>query len=108
MLGLTRAAGCDHRDVRGARYGAREGAVEAGLDAVGVHRSEQDLARAQRFTARRPFDGVDAFVVAAAARVDVPLPGALAARIDRQNHGLRAEFDCSVRRSVPAVARRLC
>ena len=44
------------------------------------------------FAARRPFDGVDAFVVAAAARVDVPVAGAMAPRVDGQDHGLRAEF----------------
>ena len=32
------------------------------------------------------------FVVAAAAGVDVPAAGAMAARVDGQDHGLRAEF----------------
>ncbi len=50
----------------------RQRAIEAGLHAVGVHRREQDLARAQRFALPRPFDGVDPFVVAAAAREDIP------------------------------------
>ena len=37
-------------------------------------------------------DGVDAFVVAPAARVDVPCAGGAAARVDGQHHRLRSEF----------------
>ena len=44
------------------------------------------------FAARGPGDGVDAFVVAAAAGVDVPFAGRMAARVDGQDDGLRAEF----------------
>src|SRR2546425_1042890 len=73
VLGLARAAGSDHGNVRSAGNGAREVAIEAFLHAVGVHRSEQDLARAQLFAARRPFDSIDALVIAAAAGEHVPL-----------------------------------
>ena len=92
MLGLAGAAGSDHRNVRGARDGARQSAIEAVLDAIGIHGSEQDLARAQFLAARGPLDGVDAFVVASAARVDVPAAGAVTARVNRQHHRLRAEL----------------
>ena len=78
--------------MRGARDGAGERAIEAVLHAVGIHGGEQDFARAERLAARGPLDGVDAFVVAAAARVDVPAAGRVAARVDGQHHGLRAEF----------------
>ena len=92
ILRLARAAGGDHRNVRGARDGARQSAVEAGLHAVGIHGGQQNLARAECFAARGPLDRVDAFIVAAAARVDVPVAGAVAPRIDGEHHGLRAEF----------------
>ena len=73
MSGLPAPPRGDHRNMRGTRDGRGQRAIEAFLHAVGIHRSQQDLARAQFFAARRPRDGVDAFVVAAAARVDVPL-----------------------------------
>ena len=77
------------------RLGQR--AIEAVLHAIGVHGGEQDFARAQLFAARRPCHCVDPFVVAAAARVDVPLAGRLPPRVDGQHHGLRAELvDSSV------------
>ena len=72
VFGLARAAGGDDGNAGGAGDGAGQGAVEAGLDAVGVHGGEQDFAGAERFAARGPFDGVDAFVDAAAFGVDVP------------------------------------
>src|SRR5262249_11296065 len=39
-----------------------------------------------------PLDGIDAFIVAAAAGEDVPFPSRAAACIDRQDDGLGAEF----------------
>ena len=75
----------------------RERAIEAVLHAVAVHRSEQNLARAEFFAACGPRDGVHAFVVTAAARVDVPAAGRMPAGVDRQHHGLRAEFVATVR-----------
>ena len=78
--------------MRGAGDGAGQRAVETGLNAVGVHRSEQDFAGAERFAARRPFDGVDAFIVAAAAREDVPFARRVTAGVDGEDDGLRAEF----------------
>ena len=79
-------------NVGGARDGLGERAIEAVLHAVGVHGGEQDFAGAERFAARGPGDGVDAFVVAAAAGVDVPFAGRMAAGVDGQDDGLRAEF----------------
>ncbi len=42
--------------------------------------------------ARRPFDRIDAFVVAPAARENVPAALRPPPRVDRQHHRLRAEF----------------
>src|ERR1019366_9382696 len=57
MFWFARTPRCDDRDVCGARHGPREGAIETGLHAIGVHRSEQDFSRAEFFAASRPFDG---------------------------------------------------
>src|SRR5712691_7075927 len=40
VLRFPGAARGDHRDVRGASYGAGESAVETGLHAIGIHRGE--------------------------------------------------------------------
>ena len=92
VLRLPRPAARDHRNVSGLRDGLGERAIEAVLHAIGVHRREQNFAGAERFAARGPLDGVDPFVVAPAAGVDVPFAGRLAPRVDGQYHGLRAEF----------------
>src|ERR1039458_6280629 len=68
VLGLAGAAGGDDGNAGGARDGARQGTVEAVLHAIGIHRSQQDLARSERFAARGPRDRVDAFVDAPAPR----------------------------------------
>ena len=69
-----------------------QSAIEAVLHAIGIHGGEQDLAGAECLAARGPLHRVDAFIVAAAAGVDVPGAGRAAARVDGQHHGLRAEF----------------
>ena len=53
--------------MRRSRTALRECAIEAGLHAIGVHGSEQDLARAQLLATRGPFHRVDPFVVPSAA-----------------------------------------
>ena len=75
MFGLARAAGRDHRNVGGSRNRSGKSAVETGLHAIGIHGSEQNFARRPVFAARGPLDGVDAFVVASSACVDVPTAG---------------------------------
>src|ERR1700733_8296629 len=82
IFGLTCAAGSDHRNLRGLADGAGQGAIEAGLHAVGVHGSEQDFTGSELLAAAGPFDRVDAFVVAASARVDVPAMRAASAGVD--------------------------
>ena len=69
-----------------------ERAIEAVLHAIGIHGREQYLACAKLLAASRPFHRVDAFIVASAAGVDVPLAGAVPPGVDRQHHCLRAEF----------------
>jgi len=48
ILGLPGPARGEHGNVRDLRYGVGERASEAGLDAVGIHGSEQYFARAQQ------------------------------------------------------------
>ena len=108
MVGFAGPPGSDHRDVRGARNGFGQRAVEARLHAISIHRSEQDLARPQFFSARSPLDGVDAFIVAASARVNMPFAGALTPRVDRQHDGLRAEFPAQFGNQFGPPYRRRC
>ena len=103
IVGAAGAAGCDHGDVGGAGDGARQVAIEALLDAVGIHRGEQNLAGAELLAARGPLDGVDAFVVAAAAGEDVPCAGRAAAGVDGQHDGLRAEFEAQLGEQLGAA-----
>jgi hypothetical protein len=86
------APGGDHRHMRRPRNGARQLAVEALLDAVGIHGSQQDFSRAQFFAAGRPRYRIDALIVAPAACVDVPRSGSAPPRVNREHHGLCAEF----------------
>ena len=72
----------DHRDVRGARHRASQLAIESALHAVGVHRRQQDLARATHFAFGGPRHGVHSFVVPAAARENVPASGGAASRVN--------------------------
>src|SRR6185312_3869737 len=92
VFGLSRSARGDHRNPCRSRDGAGKCAVEAGLDAVGVHRSEQDFTGSEGFAACCPFDRIDAFVVASAAGIDVPFAGSMPSRVDRQDDSLRAEL----------------
>src|ERR1035437_1567144 len=92
VLGLPRPAAGDDGNVGGARNGFGEGAIETVLHAIGIHGGEQHLAGAERFAARGPRYGVDMLVVAPAAGVDVPSARSMAAGVDSQHDGLRAEF----------------
>ena len=107
IFGLACAAGCDHRNVRGVADRESERAVEAGLHAIGIHGSEQDLACAQFLAASRPLDGIDPFIVAAAAGVNVPSAvWSCASRIDREHHRLRAEFFAQLSDQLGTAHRR--
>src|SRR6185503_4510371 len=64
VFGLPGPSGRDHRNTCGVLDGGRERAVEPSLDAVGIHRSEQDLTRTQLLAMASPLHGVDPFVVA--------------------------------------------
>ena len=89
---LARAPGSNHRNARGIAHRGGERTIEPSLHAIGVHRSQQDFARAQRLAARGPFDGVDAFVMTAAFRKNIPPAASTLAGVDRQHHRLRAEL----------------
>jgi hypothetical protein len=58
-------------------------AIESGEHSVGVHRSQQNLARAEGFAALGPFDGVDAFIHAAAFGENVPFAGRMTPCVNR-------------------------
>ena len=73
--GCPAAAAGDDRDVRGARHRRVSCAIEAVLHAIGIHRRQQNFARAERLSTSGPLDRIDPFIVAAAARVNVPAAG---------------------------------
>ena len=104
--GFPGAARRDHRNVRGIVDSERERAIEAGLDAIGIHGREQDFAGAELLATSRPLHGVDAFIVTAAASVNVPFARSRASRIDRENDGLRSEFFAQLRDQLGPAHRR--
>ena len=92
ILGLARAARGDHRNMRGIAHGCCERTVEAGLNAVGVHRREKNFACSKLLPARGPLDGVDSFIMAAAFGEDVPAAGKSTPGVDSKNDCLRSEL----------------
>src|SRR5207244_9491735 len=70
---LSRSARSDHGNFYRSRNCARQLAIKTALHAIGVHRSEKNLARAAFFAALRTCDGVDSFIYPAAFGVNIPL-----------------------------------
>ena len=96
IIWLAGASGGNYGNMGGPRNGACQLAVEALLDAIGIHGGQQNFAGAEFFAACRPCYDVDIFVVAAAACVDVPGSGRAASRVNGQHHCLRAEFQAQL------------
>ena len=94
VFGFPCAARSDHRNLaRLARLSRVRLAIEAGLHAVRVHGSQQDLTGSELLAALRPLDRIDAFIDAAAlwCRHSTRSRSA-AARVDGEHDGLRAEL----------------
>src|SRR5690606_28781764 len=82
----------DHRYRYRVRHRARQFQIEARLGAVAIHAREQDLARAEFDHAPRPFDRVQAGVLAAAVREDVPHARRDGLGVDRNDDALAADL----------------
>src|SRR5439155_14875892 len=72
ILRFASAAGSDYRNVGRFAHRSCQLAIEARLNAIGIHRGQQDLSGAQLFASPGPLDGVETLVVAPAACIDVP------------------------------------
>src|SRR5579884_4217041 len=92
VLRFAGASGGNNRNMRRVRDGRGKRTIETGLHAVRIHGGQQDLARAERLAVAGPLDGIDAFIIATAARVHVPPARTVGARIDGQHYSLRAEL----------------
>src|SRR4051794_38673717 len=92
VFGLSGAAGGDDRHSCCRGHSTRQVAIEAGLDAVRVHRRQEDLAGPKMLTPLRPFDRIDAFIEAASFGEYIPLASRVPACIDSEDNGLRTKL----------------
>src|SRR5215472_1543981 len=92
ILRLARATGRDDGNAGRIADGSCQRAIKSALDAVAIHRGEQDFARTEMFATMGPLHRVDSCRVAPSPREYVPFARADAARVDREHNGLRTEL----------------